>query len=507
MAQAFSGILMSTVASRLVPAALSLLTIPLYTRLIGLESYGIIGFYASLHSLMTLLDFGLGVTVSRRLIFDRAQGKGTEESRSFCSAIETFYLVIVMLIVLAFGGMALAALHGMAPAEQQGLTAQIWLMIGFLLACRFPMALYNAILTGSDRMIEANAITVGFDLLRHSCAALALLLISSSVEMFLLSNMLAAVLALVPLRWLCRTVLGLPFRAHGGLATVRRALPFAAGMSLISLSWFLLGYLDKILLIGMMSPSVYSSYTLSYQVSGAMLMLATIVTQSLYPKINRLVAENDQAGISNLAGLATSAITVFAVTAFWITWMFEEQIARIIVSSDQRSSFQSSILIAFMAGMAFAAVWQVPYQLGVARGLLRPILICNCVAIPVFITAVLFFGMHDDGVSIAIVWMFIYVFYTILLGSWLIKRITVNFLTWLNRAIFIPAAAISLLAGLFIFFQRHMLVQLQPLYALLLAALFSLVFGLIGIYLSPHLKSMIIHESLGRMHHRLGTER
>jgi len=103
--------------------------------------------------------------------------------------------------------------------------------------------------------------------------------------------------------------------------------------------------------------------------------------------------------------------------------------------------------------------------------------------------------------------MFIYVFYTILLGSWLIKRITVNFLTWLNRAIFIPAAAISLLAGLFIFFQRHMLVQLQPLYALLLAALFSLVFGLIGIYLSPHLKSMIIHESLGRMHHRLGTER
>jgi hypothetical protein len=79
--------------------------------------------------------------------------------------------------------------------------------------------------------------------------------------------------------------------------------------------------------------------------------------------------------------------------------------------------------------MAFAAVWQVPYQLGVARGLLRPILICNCVAIPVFITAVLFFGMHDDGVSIAIVWMFIYVFYIILLGSWLIKRITVNFLT------------------------------------------------------------------------------
>ncbi|QCI79232.1 hypothetical protein E6W36_05675 [Hankyongella ginsenosidimutans] len=64
------------------------------------------------------------------------------------------------------------------------------------------------------------------------------------------------------------------------------------------------------MLIGMMSPSVYSSYTLSYQVSGAMLMLATIVTQSLYPKINRLVAENDQAGISNLAGLATSAITV-----------------------------------------------------------------------------------------------------------------------------------------------------------------------------------------------------
>lgn len=455
---------------------------------------------------MTLLDFGLGATVSRRLIFDHAQGKDIAASRSFCMAIETFYLVIAILIILAFGSMALAAQQGVAPAQQHGLSAQIWLMIGILLACRFPMALYNAILIGSDRMIEANAITVGFDLLRHACAALALLFISSSVEMFLLSNMLAAVLALVPLRWLCRSVLGLPFRAHGGLATVRSAVPFAAGMSLISLSWFLLAYLDKILLIGMMSPSVYSSYTLSYQVSGAMLMLATIVTQSLYPKINRLVAENDQAGISNLAGLATSAITVFAVTAFWITWMFEEKIARLIVSSEQRSSFHSSILIAFMAGMAFAAVWQVPYQLGVARGLLRPILICNCIAIPVFMTAVLYFGMQDNGASIAIVWMFIYVLYTILLGSWLIKRITGNFLTWLSRAIIIPATSISLPAGLFIFFQRHMLVQLQPLHALLLAVFSSLVFGLIGIFLTPYLKSTIMHVGFGRMHHRLGTE-
>ncbi len=44
---------------------MSLAFIPLYIKFLGIEAYGIIGFFTTLQAMFTLLDLGLGYTLNR----------------------------------------------------------------------------------------------------------------------------------------------------------------------------------------------------------------------------------------------------------------------------------------------------------------------------------------------------------------------------------------------------------------------------------------------------------
>src|SRR5882724_3118880 len=55
----------ANVLSQLYQAGLRLAGVPIYLRLMGAESYGLVGIYLLLLSLIQLLDFGIGPTVSR----------------------------------------------------------------------------------------------------------------------------------------------------------------------------------------------------------------------------------------------------------------------------------------------------------------------------------------------------------------------------------------------------------------------------------------------------------
>ena len=68
---AFSGFKVKLVANFVGTgwsAALQIICIPLYIRFMGIESYGLIGFYLMLQAILQILDFGmLAPTVNREM--------------------------------------------------------------------------------------------------------------------------------------------------------------------------------------------------------------------------------------------------------------------------------------------------------------------------------------------------------------------------------------------------------------------------------------------------------
>ena len=46
-------------------AALAVICVPLYVKFLGIEAYGLLGFFSSALLLLSILDFGLGTTLNR----------------------------------------------------------------------------------------------------------------------------------------------------------------------------------------------------------------------------------------------------------------------------------------------------------------------------------------------------------------------------------------------------------------------------------------------------------
>ena len=83
-----------SLASRIWGAALSILVVPVYVRILGIESYGLIGLFASLQVLISFLDLGLGTTLIRE--FGRLAGSpdGQQEMRDVARTCDIVYLVV-----------------------------------------------------------------------------------------------------------------------------------------------------------------------------------------------------------------------------------------------------------------------------------------------------------------------------------------------------------------------------------------------------------------------------
>src|SRR5688572_6913204 len=93
------------VANSVVLVLVNLIALPFYLRFLGMEAYGLIGFYATLQAVLQMLDLGLAPTVSREL----AHGAETGQQRRSASLLRTLGVVYIGIAVVIFALVALAA--------------------------------------------------------------------------------------------------------------------------------------------------------------------------------------------------------------------------------------------------------------------------------------------------------------------------------------------------------------------------------------------------------------
>src|SRR5690242_21953863 len=92
-------------ANSVVVVLINLIALPFYLRFLGMEAYGLIGFYATLQAVMQVLDLGLAPTVSREIAHDAEIG----QRRRSASLLRTLGLVYIGVAVPIAGIVALAA--------------------------------------------------------------------------------------------------------------------------------------------------------------------------------------------------------------------------------------------------------------------------------------------------------------------------------------------------------------------------------------------------------------
>src|SRR5262249_49279285 len=81
-------------------ALLSFALVPLYLRYLGMEAYGLVGFYATLQAVFFLIDMGLSVSLNREIARLSVYEGKAQEMRDLVRTIEALYWLLALVIAL-----------------------------------------------------------------------------------------------------------------------------------------------------------------------------------------------------------------------------------------------------------------------------------------------------------------------------------------------------------------------------------------------------------------------
>src|SRR5512143_1602093 len=77
---------------------MALIFIPLYIKFLGMEAYGLIGFFAMMQAMLQVLDLGLSQTMNREMARYSVLPDKAAEARNFVRTLEIWYWIISIVV-------------------------------------------------------------------------------------------------------------------------------------------------------------------------------------------------------------------------------------------------------------------------------------------------------------------------------------------------------------------------------------------------------------------------
>src|SRR5258708_28666463 len=136
--------------------------VPLYIRFLGIEAYGLIGFYLMLQAMLQVLDLGVSPTINRALARYSAQPGKADEARDLVRTLEVGYWLIGIIASAALMAASpwLAAHWIKSGAIPVRTVTQALTLMGVLAAFQWPVSFYQGGLMGLHKQVLFNVLRV-----------------------------------------------------------------------------------------------------------------------------------------------------------------------------------------------------------------------------------------------------------------------------------------------------------------------------------------------------------
>jgi O-antigen/teichoic acid export membrane protein len=352
-------------------ALVQLAAVPALISLLGVASFALVGFNASLVATLAVLDLGLSASLTRRMA--SAQSSGANRARA-SDSLRTYERVFwitgaALGALLALGAplIARAWLTSSSLAADQ-IEAAVRFM-GLLLALRWPMAPYIATLQGLQRQISINAVNaVGISITYGAGVAIVAWLVPS-VAAFFAWHCACAAAQVAALRVLAFRALR-PESASGrfSTATLLEGWRFALGMTVITLTGALLAQGDKLLLSKLVPLEEFGRYSVALVAAGAMYMVMLPVFSAALPRLCERVTAGDESGLRREFSLSSSVMHALLVPMGAFLILFPDEVLRIWTHDADLAARAAPLLALLAAGAVLNGFMNVPYALQMARG-------------------------------------------------------------------------------------------------------------------------------------------
>lgn len=403
---AFRRNIIANYMSQLYASLIGILMVPLYVRYMGIEAYGLVGFYAMLQGWFMLLDMGLTPALSREAARFNGGAIGALDLRRLVRSLEGVFVV-------------LAAIALLAMIAATDITARNWLkvealelsevrnaiaLMAAIVVLRWICGLYRGLINGFEHIVWLSGLSALIATFRFVLVVPYLIYVGSTPTHFFLYQLAIAAAELAIL--VGKTYRLLPpvdvaYWLRWEWSPLKKIMVFAASAAFTSTVWVLVMQADKLLLSGLLPLSQYAVYTMGVLVAGGITMLSGPITGAVLPRLVRLNAEGDEAGLRRLYRASTQLMGVVTIPIVLILAFFPVQVFLMWTGDMNISTEVAPILALYAVGNGILALVGFAYLLQVARGNLSlhiaGNLILGMLFLPSLYFAVTSYGMVGAG--------------------------------------------------------------------------------------------------------------
>lgn len=383
------------------PSLLGILLVPVYLQFLGVEAYGLIGFFTTLQALISFLDLGLSTTTNREVSMGFSLQEDRSRVRDLIRTLEFIYALVALIIGLGFYlASNWLAVDWINSSDLSAETVRFATIIfGISLALRWPTALYAGVLQGSERQVLYNALYIIIFTLRSAGAAFVVVFVSHTIYAFLIWQLGIALLELLVMALAAWKVLGygsgqprLDFSRLGGI------WKFSIGVSAISLLAAFIKQLDRILISRLLLLEQVGYYTAASAVYSAVSLLTVPFTSAVFPQFTALIAERNNTALASMYHKTSQYISFVVAPVSAILMFFSRDILLVWTRSEDVALHVAPTLSVLAVAALFNSMMQLPFMLQLAAGITWISLWNNAVNL-IVLAPIMYFLISQYGVA------------------------------------------------------------------------------------------------------------
>ena len=389
-------------------ALMGIVFIPLYIKFMGIESYGLLGFFTTLQAVFILLDLGLTTTLNREIARYSAVAEKSQDMRDLVRTLEIVYwglAICVGVIVLVLSPM-IANEWFKADTISASVIQRSVMLMGLVLTFQWPLGFYAGGLLGLQRQVLYNFLNIIWYTLRFAGGVLILWLVSPTVLAFFEWQVIVSVIStgLMALA-LWGSLPSSEERPRFRISIWNSVWHFAAGMSGISAITLLLTQMDKIILSKMLPLDLFGYYTLGWTVANGLTVLTGSVYTVLFPIFSQEVATADVERLKSLYHRSCQLMSVLILPTAILGALFAREILMIWTQNPLTVANTHLLVSLLFIGTALNGLMHLPYALQLAHGWTSLAFYSNLISV-ILLVPLLFVATSNYGaVGAAAIWI------------------------------------------------------------------------------------------------------
>lgn len=386
----------------------SVIFVPIYLRYIGIEAYGIIGFFVALQSLFSILDLGLSATLNRELARRSEVSLSADDTRDLVRTLECIYwptgALIAIVVWTASGLIAEHWLRTVSLSMEQARGAL--LLLGLATALQWPVSFYTGGLSGLQRQVLLNVLATVFATVRSGGAVCVLWLISPTIEAYLWWQVGMSAVQSLTYAWITWRVLPGGSRAASfSWPQLRQVGRFAIGVTSVTILSFLLTQSDRIILSKLLPLNDFGVYAFAATIAVMLFKLVQPIVAAVYPRYSQLVAAGNTDVLADFYHRTNQLLAALLLPIAAVLAAFATDLLRVWTGDATLAAASGPILALLVIGTALNGLLNLPYALQLAYGWTRLGFWVNMVSVPCVVPAIWIMGSNFGGKGAAAVWL------------------------------------------------------------------------------------------------------